>query len=120
MSFINVIFWILCIGGLIYFSLARLKEKSPGIIEYREKHYRFYKLEMLINAIELDNKYILDQIKSTDLTESLDPVFTDKLIKYSDDEDNLKEFKKEKKEIEKWLRNAKKYDHIKELIHYER
>ena len=66
-------------------------------------------INLLIYNIEIKNKEILDQIISADIDMLCDDNFSDKLIKFRDDEDKLKELKNEQREIQTYIRNARHY-----------
>jgi len=105
LNFIDIAIFILSLGGLIYLVLDRIIHSNINV--FRAKFKRSSELDNLINDIEADCKDTLEQIKNTDLTEPLDPVFIDKLVKYRDNEYYLKILKKEQSKIEIWLKNSK-------------
>jgi len=104
---IDILIFILCLGGLIY--LITDRAKYMDINKYYKKQKRLFELCEIINSIEADNKKILEQIDDANIYEPLDDKFANKLIQFSDDENKLTELKKEQREVETYLKNARHY-----------
>ena len=107
MILIDILIFILCLGGLIY--LITDRAKYMDINKYYKKQKRLFELCEIINSIEADNKKILEQIDDANIYEPLDDKFANKLIQFSDDENKLTELKKEQREVETYLKNARHY-----------
>jgi len=106
LSFLDITIFILCLGGLIYFIFNRIKYTNIDV--FHEKCDRLSELNNIISRIENKNKERLELIKTIKF-ETIYDVFPESLIEYRDDEDKLKELKKEQRDIEIYLRIAMKY-----------
>jgi len=107
MELIDVIIFSSCVIGLIYFAFDRLKYSNKKT--YHEKNDRLNQLRKTIAAIENDNRETEELIKLINHDTVYDDEFTDKLIKYGENEYKLNDLKNEKKTIEKYIKNAGKY-----------
>ena len=107
MKFIDIAIAILCFVLLIFLLIDR--KKYLDINKYYKNVSRLHHIIGLINDIEIRNKYILDQIESMDIEMSFDDDFTDKLIKFRDEQDYLELLKNEQKRIQIYLKNVRHY-----------
>ena len=107
MTVIDIAIFITCFALLIYLLIDRKKYLDINV--YYKNVERLNEIINIVNTIEACNKTILEQIENLDFNTELDKDFSDKLIKFRDDEEKLKELKAEQKNIQTYIRNARHY-----------
>jgi len=108
MKLIDIFIFLLCVVGLVYFFFDRLKYSN--INTYHEKLERLSDIRKKIATIEADNKKFNELIKTTNLDTDFDENFSNKLIDYRNNEEKLNVLKREQREIEKYIKNARMYN----------
>jgi hypothetical protein len=106
MKLIDILIFLLSVAGLVYFMFERIKYSNRE--RYYEKSERLKELERIIAVIENENGETEEIIKSINADTVYDDEMTDRLINYRDNEGYLKDLKKEQREIELYLRIARK------------
>ena len=105
MKIIDYIILSLCAVGLVYFFFDRLKYRNINV--YYEKLERLNELRKKITAIENDNMKNENLIISNNFGVVYDDEDKDNFVIYKDTLTNLK---KEKREIELYIKNFRMYN----------
>jgi hypothetical protein len=107
-------FWItaLILSGLFLANELRCRIKYSNFVAFINKEERLSQLNETIRNIESNNNEIREIIKTMDMDADFDDDFADRLVEYRDYEVALKKMKKERKEVQKYLRAACRYNLI--------
>jgi len=108
MKIIDIIIFSLCAAGLVYFIIDRFKYRDINV--YHDKLERLNELRKLITSVEKENKETENMIHSMNIDSIYENEFTDRVINYRDNEYKLINLKKEKKEIERYIKNFRMYN----------
>jgi len=105
MNIIDIIILTLCAVGLVYFFFDRLKYRDISV--YQDKLVRLNELRKLIAAIENENLKNENIFNSNNISVVYDDEDADNFIICKD---KLSYLKKEKKEIERFIKNFRMYN----------
>jgi len=105
MNIIDIIILILCAAGLVYFFFDRLKYRDISV--YYGKLERLNELRKIITSIENNNLNSENIINSNNFGAVYDDGQADNLVTCKN---KLISLKKEKKEIERYIKNFRMYN----------
>jgi cephalosporin-C deacetylase-like acetyl esterase len=117
MNFIDILIFIISVGGLIYFIFHRFKYSNKTLFtpvnsnayEYIQNLEKLHALREEIRLIELHNNDMENLISNMNVDMYFDDGLTDKLINYRNNIDKLEILKFEYKKINLYLINSRPY-----------